>query len=171
MSLIDELRGKKKAFVLAYLRNGFNGTRAAQAAGYKGSDATLAQVAYENLRKPDIAAAIKEAMEEMAMPAHEALARLSAMARGDLGDFAGLTEADLEGHPQSFLLHSLKRRTIPQRGGEPIIEVEIRLYDAQAALGTILKQHQLAEGKPTEIVKLYETVSPDDWDDDPPENL
>lgn len=136
MAALDELKGKQKAFVLAYLSNGFNGTRAAKTAKYKGTDATLAVVASENLRKPKIKAAIDEMMKEQTMAATEVLARLTMMARGDLGDFAGLSEKELAEHPQSYLLHTIKRRTIPQRGSdiEPIVEIEIKLHDPQAAL-------------------------------------
>ncbi len=164
------LKGKQLPFALAYLKNGFNGTKAAREAGYKGSDAVLAQIAYENLRKPEIVAFIKSQMSEMVMSAEEALVRLSMTARGDLGEFANMSESELVNHPQSHLLHTIKRRTIPQKNAEPIVELEIKLYDAQAAQIQILRQHALAEGRPTEIVKLYETVSPDDWDE-PGEDL
>lgn len=50
------LTRKQQAFVDAYTGNG---TAAARAAGYKGSDATLAQVASENLRKPEVLEAIQ----------------------------------------------------------------------------------------------------------------
>jgi phage terminase small subunit len=50
------LTPKQQAFVDAYSGNG---TAAARAAGYKGSDATLAQVASENLRRPEILSAIQ----------------------------------------------------------------------------------------------------------------
>lgn len=50
------LTRKQQAFVDAYTGNG---TAAAKAAGYKGNDATLAQVASENLKKPEVLAAIQ----------------------------------------------------------------------------------------------------------------
>lgn len=50
------LTPKQQKFVDAY--DG-NGTAAARAAGYAGNDATLAQVASENLRKPEVLAAIQ----------------------------------------------------------------------------------------------------------------
>jgi phage terminase small subunit len=46
-----KLTAKQKKFVEAYAGNG---TEAARQAGYSGSDATLAQTAYELLRKPEI---------------------------------------------------------------------------------------------------------------------
>lgn len=146
---------KQRAFVEAYLANGFNGTEAARTAGYKGNDNVLAVVAYENIRKPKIAALIQERMNEMAMPANEAMARLSMSARSDLGQFIGLSEVQLKQHPQSFLLKKVKftRRT----GGRDEDawseeKVELELYDAQAAQLAIIKEHHLIAGEATELV-------------------
>lgn len=172
MAAIDELKGKQKAFVLAYLSNGFNGTRAAKTAKYKGNDATLAVVASENLRKPKVKAAIEEAMKEQTLTAEEVLARLAMMARGDLGDFVGLTEAELAAHPQSYLLHTIKRRTIPQRQGEPITELEIKLHDPQAALvhigkhlGMFTKKVDLTSGgEKIKFELVYPDANPDSTD-------
>lgn len=60
-----KLSAKQAAFVAAYAGNG---TEAARLAGYKGSDATLAQVASENLRKPDVAAAIEARTAKQVAP-------------------------------------------------------------------------------------------------------
>lgn len=51
------LTEKQRKFVEAFTGNA---TDAARKAGYKGSDGVLAQVGSENLRKPEIAAALKE---------------------------------------------------------------------------------------------------------------
>lgn len=55
-----KLTEKQDAFCLAYFTPGSetfgNGQESARTAGYDGNDATLSQVAYENLNKPDIAA-------------------------------------------------------------------------------------------------------------------
>ena len=40
-----------------------NGVEASRKAGYNGSDAVLAQIAYENMRKPDIRNAIEKRVE------------------------------------------------------------------------------------------------------------
>lgn len=45
---------KQKAFLDAYLTNGFNGTQAAKAAGYDAEPPILAGIAHENLRKPNV---------------------------------------------------------------------------------------------------------------------
>jgi phage terminase small subunit len=55
-----DLTSKQKLFVEAYLTNGGNGTQAALSAGYRARSA--AQQASENLRKPEIQAAIQAAM-------------------------------------------------------------------------------------------------------------
>jgi phage terminase small subunit len=60
-----KLTAKQEAFVAAYSGNG---TAAARAAGYKGTDAVLAQVASENLRKPEVVAAIKGRQEKAIRP-------------------------------------------------------------------------------------------------------
>lgn len=64
-----------------------NATRAAEKAGYKGNDATLAAVGYENLRKPHIRAAINEIMKEIVMPPAEILMRLEREASADISVF------------------------------------------------------------------------------------
>lgn len=81
----DLLRGKQKAFVDAYLANGFNATQAAIKVGY--SPKTAYSIGSENLRKPDIKNAIQERMAEQVMSANETLARLSDMASFDLSPF------------------------------------------------------------------------------------
>ena len=54
---------KQQIFVQKYLESG-NGRLAAQAAGYKGNPQTLAQVAYENLKKPDVVEALKKPLQK-----------------------------------------------------------------------------------------------------------
>ncbi len=51
------LTPRQRKFIAVYAGNG---TEAARLAGYNGSDNVLAQVARENLRKPQIALALKE---------------------------------------------------------------------------------------------------------------
>ena len=52
------LTGKQQAFVTAYLANGFNATRAADTAGYKGTETALSVQGNTNLRIPRIEAEI-----------------------------------------------------------------------------------------------------------------
>lgn len=83
-----KLTPKQELFIEAYLgkANG-NATEAARLAGYKGNDVTLATVGTENLRKPQIAQAIKERLAEKkdVMSADEVLETLTKIARNQNG--------------------------------------------------------------------------------------
>lgn len=143
------LTAKQKAFIYHYLNNGFNGTKAAIAAGY--SEASAATIAYENLRKPHIAAEIDAGMKALAMGADETLSRLAMIARGDLGEFfADLTAGELRAstdsiaqklakHPKSSLMKKLKVRTYADLSQS----VELELYSSLDALALLAKHHGL----------------------------
>jgi phage terminase small subunit len=131
-----ELTDKQKAFIEEYLVD-FNATRAAQRAGYKGDDNTLASVGSENLRKPKIAEAIAKRFQERVMTADEVLARLSEMSRGDLSDFVkdhGAIDWDAV-QEKGYLV----KRISHTKGKQSSIE----LYDAQSALVQIGKHYRL----------------------------
>ena len=73
---------KQKLFVEAYIGPARgNATEAAKRAGYTGNDATLAQVAAENMRRPQILALINARVEQAAMTADEILTELADIAR------------------------------------------------------------------------------------------
>lgn len=64
--MANGLTTKQEAFVAAYIGEARgNATEAARLAGYKGSDATLASVGAENLRKPQIASHIAKQREKI----------------------------------------------------------------------------------------------------------
>ncbi len=135
------LTGKQQMFALAYVANGFNASKAAKTAGYKGNGVTLRAVGYENLTKPHIRKAITALMTIHVMPQEEVLARLGAMAGGRLP-------------------------TKTMDGPKGATEV----YDARAALELIGKHFALfterIELGGTVEIKGYMNVSPDDWPDD-----
>lgn len=159
------LSPKQKSFINEYLTD-FNATRAAQRAGYKGDDATLASIGWENLRKPEIEKAISQRLSEQAMTADEVLNRLAAIARGNMNDFVrfddnGNPTFDLQAASQFGKLNlakklKIKTRTYNEPVGddkEPIVitetMTEFELYDAQAALVQIGKHHKLFVNGPT----------------------
>lgn len=143
-----KLTDKQRAFVAAYLDSPdcrWNATRAAEKAGYSGSDAVLATVGSENLRKPKIRAAIEERMSELAMSADEVLLRLGSMAKGE----------------------APTKRVV--RTGEDSGSDE-RHYDQAKALELVGKAFGLFKEQ-IEVsgelrFKGYETVGPDDWNED-----
>lgn len=85
---LEALRGKARAFVLAYLtdpKTRFNATQSALKAGY--SEKTAYSIGHENLRKPEIRLAINLALEEAGMSPQMALARLEEHASATLEEF------------------------------------------------------------------------------------
>lgn len=78
------LRIKAKRFIEEYLKD-FNGTQAAIRAGY--SAKTAGEIACENLKKPQIKAAIAARLEELNMTEDEIKKRFSDIARTDLSEY------------------------------------------------------------------------------------
>lgn len=88
----ESLTLKQKLFVEAYLgQAGGNATEAAKIAGYRGDEGTLAQVGYENLRKPEIRAAVEARVQRSAMETDEVLNELSKIARMDVSGSSALS--------------------------------------------------------------------------------
>lgn len=131
-----ELTNKQLAFVNHYIASFFNATRAAELAGY----------AYPNVQGPrllvnvSIADEISRRIDEQAMPANEVLARLSAQARGSIGEFVATDDA---GIPNGFSLANdrplplVKKVSVTDKGWS------FEMYDAQAALVHLGKHHGL----------------------------
>lgn len=131
-----DLTNKQRAFIEEYLAD-FNGTRAAQRAGYKGNDVTLSAVASENLRKPRIAKKIAERFQAKIMTADEVLSRLSGMARADISEFVTDTGAiDWDAvRDRGYLVKKIAH----YKGKQSVIE----LHDAQSALQLVGKHLRL----------------------------
>ena len=148
------LKGKQVLFVEEYLKT-FNATEAAKAAGY--SPKTAYSIGWENLRKPEIAEAIKRRLSETAMTSDEVLMRLADQARGDMGIFLAKDgdriTIDLVGMKEAGKAHLIKRitQTTRRRTTKDATEEEattsLELYDAQAALVQIGKHHKLFTDK------------------------
>jgi phage terminase small subunit len=156
------LTPKQRLFVEHYvgISNG-NGTDAARRAGY----AKPTEQAYENLRKPQIKAAVSQRYREAAMGAEEVLARLATHGRATLeGAFEEVlvVDWDASGQPAEYeaetgepipsrrvtrvsieemrrngTIHLVKKVTYGQYG--PTVE----LVDAQAALDKIARAERL----------------------------
>lgn len=139
------LSPKQQAFIEHYLAL-WNASEAARRAGY--SEKTAYSIGQENLKKPEIAAAIQARLSELKMSADEVLTRLAEQARGSLKPFLRVNGAgDLSGFDLSDdqPLHLLKKASHSKRTYKDTTEetVTIELYDAQAALNLIGKHHKL----------------------------
>lgn len=164
VTVSEELTGKQKAFINAYLGVAkFNATEAARLAGYKGDDTVLAAVGYENLRKPQIEAEVKARFNEATMSANEVLARLTEIAGGQITDFLDEDGAfSLKITKQRGKAHLLKKLKIKRsrkqvetitEGDEESREtlesslvqedVELEMYSAHEALRDLGKFHKL----------------------------
>ncbi|HXG85088.1 MAG TPA: terminase small subunit [Pyrinomonadaceae bacterium] len=181
-----KLTGKQKAFVDAYLTTAhFNATQAARDAGYKGKDASLSQIGYENLRKLEIKQAVDEGLSAMSMSANEVIARLNSIARGKVTDVlndAGYFDLQLAktNHKDGLIKKLKTKRTLKQKKTEitdsmrgflaedevedietetEIIyeETEFELYSAHEALRDLGKYHKLFTDK-TELSGTVQTV-------------
>lgn len=145
------LSAQQQMFVDEYLRT-FNATEAYMAAYPNTKRSTGASNGYRLLKEnADIAELIRLRLTESAMSADEVLMRLAEHARGDMGNFVNSRgELDLTAiaDPQkSRLIKKLtQKRTIRTSvKGDDVEETvtSVELYDAQAALGLIGKQHNL----------------------------
>ena len=176
------LSAKQKKFIEVYLAT-FNATEAARQARYKGDDATLASVGWENLRKPEISKVIEERLAETAMPAGEVLMRLADHARGSMGDFVkvsaeGDPNFDLLSASQLGKLHLVKKLKTKKRSWmAPTLDVatmqieqreitettiEFELYDAQSALSLLGKAHKLFADKLDVHHRFATTITADE---------
>jgi len=140
------LTPKQSAFIEEYFID-FNATRAAERAGYRGDDNTLAVTGSRLLRINKVAERIKVRLQESAMSADEVLARLAEQARGEVGayiqsdgtcDFESIIADD-----KAHLLKKVLKTTRLTKAGDEIISVKVEMYDAQRALELIGKYHKL----------------------------
>lgn len=156
---MERLTGKQARFVDEYIIC-LNGTEAARRAGYKGENYTLASVASENLRKPNISRAIGERLDALAMPANEVLSQLTDIARDDISDAMNsmgaldVSEAIRRGKSHLIKRFKTKVTTITEKDGteKEIIETEIEMHDRLAALQTLAKYYDLTN-----------TIKVEDW--------
>jgi phage terminase small subunit len=152
---LKKLRNKQIVFVEAYLRT-WNATQAAKDAGY--SKKTAYSIGQNNLKKPDIAAAVQKRLAEMKMSADEVLLLLSDQARVSIKPFVKITDEgfiyfDFSQPGAMEKMHLIKKirskrsRRIEGRGDDTkawedeIVEVE--LVDSQNALDKLGRHHKL----------------------------
>lgn len=151
-----ELTPDDLAFIAAYFEENMNGTRTYKKLHPRASYDTARVNASVTLTKTNIRAEIKRRLEERAMSAEEAIARLGDIARADLFPFIRIDEdgfvyfnfADPDAKRHLFLIKKIKskRERRLEGKGEDAEEwegewVEVELHDAHAAIRDILKLH------------------------------
>lgn len=145
------LTRKQQVFIDEYLKC-FNGAEAARRAGY--SPHSARQTASDLLALPYISEQIQAGLAEIHMSAEEALKLLAEQARGDVAQLMEVTSMgfnlDMKKAQElglTKLIKKVKQRTVTKIGkksDDPDTEthdLEIELYDAQAALDKILRVH------------------------------
>lgn len=177
------LKPGEQAFVDAYFANNMNATRAWMTTHPRASYESSRREGSRMLTNVDVRGEISHRLDEMAMPASEAVARMSAIARAEHFPFIRIASdgfvffnfSDPQARQYMYLIKKIKtkRERRIEGQGESAEEwegewVEVELYDAKAALDTILKIHgkfvdkiDLTSGG--EKIKGYVGISPDDW--------
>jgi hypothetical protein len=133
---------REQRFVEGVAR-GESKTKAAKDAGYSPKSAETA--GKKNTRKYPIQQAIQERISTIKADTNEILSLFALHLRGDFGDFdsscwngdGSVNWPVAKKRGLSRLVKKVKRRTIPQKNAEAIIETEVELYDAQSAGRTL----------------------------------
>lgn len=149
---MSDLTLQQREFVNQYFVD-FNGTRAAQRASYRGNENTLAVTASRLLRNNKVKALIKKRFVARCMTADEALFRLAAQARGNIGQY--ISE------------HGVIDWVAVKKDGVLFKEIShvkgksssFKMHDAQAALVQILRHHGAFEkDKPETTINVAPVV-------------
>ena len=150
-SVSEELTGKQKRFCEEYIFD-YNGTRAAIVAGY--SENTAAEIASENLTKPNIQAYLKELQSNLEKTS--GISRLKVLREHEKLAFSSIAhlhntwierkEFDKLTDEQKACIAEIQTRILKRNIGtnqEPDIvdveEIRVKLYDKQKALDSISK--------------------------------
>lgn len=149
------LTNKQRVFIAEYLRD-FNATQAAIRAGY--SPKTAYSIGQENLKKPEIMAAIQSQI----MTGEEAMIGITDIARGNMADLMDITPSGFilkltteDGgiNPSTKLIKKIKQKVTTflakneSDEDREIIETEIELYSSHEAFRDIAKFHKLFTDK------------------------
>jgi len=146
------LNTKQTIFVEQYLQC-WNATEAARRAGY--SEKYLNTNASKLLRNTTISKRIDARIAELKMSTDEILLRLADQARGDIGEFAKITNSqDLAEHPRSRIVKKYKRRVFHPENRDSYEEIEVELYDAHAPLVDLGKAKAIFTDKIEQSVKI-----------------
>jgi phage terminase small subunit len=166
---VKPLSEKDRATLARYFLH-WNGTRAWMEIHPKSSYDAARSSAAEFLAKPNVKAEIEKRLALVQMSADEALQLNADIARGDITEFmnkaGGLDYEALMKSGKGKLVKKIKQKVLKAVGESVVMEVELELYPADAAIERVLKVHEKIKDPGTVIQKAYINVSPDDWDKD-----
>jgi hypothetical protein len=158
---------KHEVFVSAWC-SCFNGTDAYQIAYPKASRATARANAADLLANTDIQEEIRDRLAKIHMGSDEALSILAVHARGDIGQLMDITPLGFSLDMQKAkdlgltkLIKKVKQRVVTHIAksesdeDREVVDLEIELYDSQAAIEKILKATGKAGSDKLEIVVKY----------------
>lgn len=156
------LNKKQQAFVEHYLQT-WNAAEAARRAGY--AEKSARQQGSRLMTNADIQDEVQARIKAMQVSTDEALVILARHARGNIRKFAGKNANgdlafDFDGKTDADWQTIKALEIVP---GEFGTRVRVEMYDSQAAITQILKQHALANGKPTENVQFVINGLPDEY--------
>lgn len=140
------LTGKQEAFCNEYLVD-LNGTQAAIRAGY--SEDSAANIAYENMRKPEISARIAELRDQMGRGFNitreriaQEYARIAFFDIRKIYDGEQLKPLEQISDDEAAAIGGVKRAVTTfgdeDNGGEKV-SVEVKIWDKRAALDSLVK--------------------------------
>ena len=144
-----KLTPKQQMFILEYLKD-FNATRAAQAAGYTGNNATLRTTGSEVLANPDISTLVDKAISERAsqlrVDIYYVVQKLLSIVEADwvryviLGQ-SGATEEEIMKIPEDIrkMIKKVKLSRRYMQDGDVIEEYNFELMDKDRALEALGK--------------------------------
>jgi hypothetical protein len=133
------LSPQHKTFADAYLGEaGFNTTKAAKIAGFKGDSNTLKVTGFHLVRRPDIRRYIDQRLAAYGLSANEVLARLAEIARGSVEDVLdGNGKFNYKAAKKAGTLSLIKKLKFTDGG------IEFELHSAHDALRDIGKYHKM----------------------------
>jgi phage terminase small subunit len=153
--LREECTDSQLAFIEEYFINGFNATKAYLDCFETDNYGTAKREGCRILTYPHISELIKRRLDEQSLIAAEVLARLTAIARGNIGDFlkmnkAGQVEISLTKAQEFGLTHLIKKikqrkTTETKANGEREVNIEttLELYSSADALDKLARVHGL----------------------------
>jgi len=146
--MASELKPKHQQFINEYIRlRCSNATQAYCNVYVLASRETARRCASVLLADANIAAEIKRRVAEDTMSADEVMLRLADIARGDIGDYMGLSVSQIQATGKTSIIKKLTQTDTSSVSKSGTLTdsqtVIIEMYDALAALQLIGKHHDL----------------------------